>query len=303
MDHNELLQCDDELRLHPIMACIEDALASSDAFVFADHLPLYETIFKSDLALQALKLSLQKIAANPDYQLPRFVMEGTVLGWTILATEHFRVSIGVRHSAWAGVENGVAPDVEAPSNPEQPKMEPYPFDLFLGILSVPELAVERYAVVPPLDESEEHRLEYLSEQVMFAGDSMYLAAGTDLTLSRLKGSMVYMEITGNSRISLLPRFDPRDKRFCGWVSGDPTASRIEILTRVLADFDYQPGVEVVKRLTHHRDHHVRWNSMRHLLRMSAGAGVERVRGAVSSDPNPDLRAVASQVLAQLAAEA
>jgi len=300
VDHSKLVQCDDELRNHPIISLIQDELAGHEQFVFADHLPLYEAIFKSDLPIQSLKLSLNRIAANPDFQLDRFVMEGTILGWTVVTTDHFRVSIGVRRSTWAGVENGCQLNRDMLSDFSQTKMEPYPFDIFLGVLSASELVVERYSAISPGNESEEYRLEYHSKRTMIPGDSMYLAAGTDLTLSSLKGHMVYMEITGNPRISLLPRFDPRDKRFCGWISGDPTASRIEMLTRVLADFDYKPGVEAVEGLTHHRDHHVRWNSMRHLLRMDAEAGIKRVRSAVRSDPSQDLREVANQVLVQLA---
>ncbi len=303
MDHSELLQCDVELRAHPIIKRIEEELAAAQDFVFAEHLPLFEAIFQSDFAMLALKLSLNKIAANPDYQLGRFVMEGTILGWTLVSTEHFRVSIGIRRSTWAGVENGRPLNQDSSSTPNEPKMDPYPFDMFLGILSASELTVEKYTAVPPRDESEDYRLEYHSKRILTAGDSMYLAAGTDLTFSSLQGNMVYMEITGNPRISLLPRFDLHNKSFCGWISGDPTASRLEILTRVLADFDYKPGVEVVERLTHHQDHHVRWNSMRHLLRMDASAGIQRARSAACNDPNPDLREVANQVLAQLPTEA
>jgi len=301
VDQHPLIQCDDGLRSHPAMARIAAAIAGNEPFVFADHLPLFEAILRSDLALQAVKLALHGVANDPDYQLSRFVMEGLIRGWTIVATEHFRISIGYRSSIWRGAEIGRKIEAGAGRAPGGLKMEPQACDLFLGVLNVGELMIEKYVAVPPASENDDYRLEYQSTLRLHPGDSMFLAAGRDLTWSKLQGNLIYLEITGNPQINLLPRFDSVDKRFCGWISGDPVSSRLEMLTRVLADLNYPAGVGVIEKLTHHRDHHVRWNSMRHLLRMDSALGISRVKSAAHSDPHRDVREVANEVLSQLTA--
>lgn len=300
------IQCDEELVDHPAVQLIRETLSGLDSFEFADHISLFESILKSDLALQALKLGLRKVAQDDQYQLSHFVMEGLIRGWMIVATEHFRVSIGYRSSEWEGAEiassaqadaGPVPPDaVSDPALPSSLKMEPYPFDMFLGVLSVGQLDVDRYRLVEPAQEGGDHTLAFEGTVRMQPGSSMFLRAGHDLTFARLKGTFVYFEITGNPKARLLPRFDPVDHSFTGWISGDPTSSRIEILTRTIADFGYAPGAEVVGQLTHHVDHHVRWNSIRHLLRLDEVAGIERVRQAARHDNHADVREVAQLVL-------
>jgi hypothetical protein len=296
-----MIDCDEELLSHPIVDRVRSQIEGINDFRFLDHRPLFEAIFQSDFALRALKLALQRIAQNPDYQIGNFVMDGLVNGWSILATEHFRVSIGHRSADWPGFfYNPALHDRAAKGDAPTTKLEPYPFDLFLGVMAVGSLSLDRYTVVDAAAPGGVPSLEFAARHVLRAGDALLLKAGADVTYSELKGSFVYLEIAGLPTSRLLPRFDPKTRAFAGWISGDPTASRFELLTRTLADLDYKPGAAAMERLTEHRDHFVRWNTMRHLLRLDEDAGIRRVRHAAQSDAHADVRDIAARTLAAIA---
>ena len=291
-----MVSCDIELRDHQTVLQIEESLRDKTTFEFAENIPLLENITSSDLALCALKLALRKTINDADYQLPQFVMEGLVKGWTFLVTDHFAISIGVRSSERISPANFDTTHVSEPQ--VLPKIQPYPFDLFLGVVYAQDLEVQRYEVVEPQQAGDNLSIAYQSQRRLTTGDSMFLRAGVDVTVSHLQGTLVYMEITGRSTARVLPQFDPVSHALSGWISGDPMASRLELLTRVLVDFNYKGGTAEIMALTQHQDHYVRWNSIRHLLQLAPEVGLTRLREA-TGDAHPDVREVAEFTLARI----
>jgi len=287
--------CDAELRGHPTVLLIEDALRDVATFELADNVDLLHRIVASDLPLCALKVALRKALDDVDYQLPQFVMEGLIKGWTFLVTEYFAVSIGIR-----GTESGhqVQEKYVPPASSESIKIQPYPFDLYLGVIHAQQLQVDTYEVIDLKGIGNDPEIVFRSKQQLNAGEGMFLRAGSDVTISKLQGTLIYIEITGRSKARVLPQFDPVTHAFSGWISGDPIASRLELLTRVLADFNFKDGVQEIKELTKHRDHYVRWNSIRHLLRLAPQEGIAVLHEAVN-DAHPDVREVALLTLAHL----
>src|SRR5690606_37764820 len=91
---NPKIACDPALEGDPTIARIREALSAPGPFVFRDNLPLFREIFSSGIALRALRIALRRAVDDPDYQLPQFVMEGLIKGWTFLATEQFSISLG-----------------------------------------------------------------------------------------------------------------------------------------------------------------------------------------------------------------
>lgn len=287
--------CDEELRGHPTVLLIENALRNVPTFELGDNVDLLHRIVASDLPLSALKVALRKTLDDPDYQLPQFVMEGLIKGWTFLVTEYFAVSIGIRgtEASYQVPEKKIPP-----ASSESIKIQPYPFDLYLGVIHTQQLQVDTYEVVELKCDGDDPEIAFRSKQQLNAGDGMFLRAGVDVTISQLQGTLIYVEITGRSKVRVLPQFDPVTHRFTGWISGNPMASRLELLTRVLADFDFKDGVQEIMGLTKHQDHYVRWNSIRHLLRLAPEEGIAVLHEAVT-DAHPDVREVASLTLAHL----
>lgn len=293
---NPKIACDPALEGDPTIARIREALSAPGPFVFRDNLPLFREIFSSGIALRALRIALKRAVDDPDYQLPQFVMEGLIKGWTFLATEHFSISLGVRGSGPADADDVPLEDIP---DAQLPRIQPYPFDLFLGFLATGHLAMDRYRIVAPADEQGEYRLQHEGRLEVGSGDSMLLRAGEDVSVSRLRGSLVYMEITGNPQVAVLPQFDPKTLAFCGWISGDPVASRLELLTRTLVEFEHRGALEEMLAISRHRDHYVRWNTIRHLLRLDPDAGIVRLEEA-RRDDHPEVREAAELTLARLA---
>lgn len=294
-DGKDMMYCDEGIAEHPLVREIKNRTEGAETFVFSENLPFLERIVASDLPLQALKFALRNSKRDASYQLAKFVMEGSVKGWTFLTNDHFAISLGVREAA-KGVEDvdGMPEDLLQCA----PRLQPYPFDLFLGILHVDVLDLQEYRVIEPTREDQAHTLEVGGHRRMHSGSTMFLRAGRDVTVSTLKGALVYIEITGRTEVSILPQFDPATRAFCGWISGDPIASRLELLTRTLADFEHTASVPTIRKLTYHRDHYVRWNSVRHLLRLDMSDGVSRLRDALQ-DPHPEVREVAAVTLEQI----
>jgi hypothetical protein len=266
-------------------------------------------------------------------------MEEVLKGWTFLVTNQFAVSIGVRtpwRGAAAGTEahpvdyqpgddqpvddqpvddqpvddqtdndqsdsgqsGGESPPVRAAHGP---RLQPYPFDLFMGSLGGDSYDFERYSVAAPVSAAAEPALAWQARGRMHVGSSMLLRAGLDMVTSRLAGSLVYLEISGPVQCAILPQFDQITHRFAGWISGDSTASRLELLTRTLAEFEFQPAAPRLAALTRHRDHYVRWNSLRDLLRLDPELGLEHLQHALA-DEHAEIRELAGWTLGRVARE-
>jgi hypothetical protein len=291
-----LISCDEELRVHPDVALIEETLRGRGQFEFDQNLPFLRRLAVSGLPRAALKIALRKAAAQPDYQLPKFVMEGPLKGWTFLVTDHFAMSIGIRNpEPDAPVPIPSIPPNDAPV----PKLQPYPFDLMFGILHAGTVDMQHYTVRPAPSLSEDPSLCFVRNLKLSTGDSLFIRAGSDLTISHIKGTLVYLEITGPLTQRVLPQFDAVTLQPCGWISGDPTASRLELLTRTLVELEHSDGLPEVLALTWHEDHYVRWNSIRHLLCLSLESGMPRLYQACD-DSHPDVREAARATLAALA---
>jgi len=290
-----IIECEAGLRDHPQVREIEQELMTSAGRRFADRLPVFERVLHSTLPLDALKLALQRIAAEPDHQLSRFVLDGVIKGWTFLVTSEFALSIGVRGApqvlaqAQAQAQAQTAPGAG-------PKLQPYPFDLFLGHLAGAPYGLQCYTVLS--SESPLPALQWQSARQMAQGSSLFLRAGVDVVSSKLEGALVFLEITGPSGVRILPQFDPETLAFSGWVSGDATASRLELLTRTLAEFNHRPAAARLAALARHQDHYVRWNSLRHLLRIDAASGLRELQRA-GSDPHPEIRELAGSLLERM----
>jgi hypothetical protein len=284
------LSCDPELRDHAVVAEVEKKL-SNRVFSFREELSWLCGLSTGPLAMAALKVALRRVERDPNYQLPLFVMEGLVRGWTFLLTDHFSMSIGVRTSR---ADSPVALPAQRRLTSTL-KIQPYPYDILLGILHAPSLEMQHMSVVPCTALGGEPSLNIGSRHSVQPGDTVFLRGGHDMSVSTLDGALVYVEITAPSTHRILPQFDPETHAFSGWVSGDPTASRLELLTRVIADFKHAEAVPQLIQLAGHEDHYVRWNTVRHLLRVDTAAGMQQLRVAVN-DSHPDVRDAACRTM-------
>lgn len=290
-----ILECYEELRDHPQVLEIEAALRDESSSGFAERAPLFERILASTLPLVAVKAALARMAADPDYQLQHFVMEEVLKGWTFLLTTQFALSIGVRGRPCESVRA-----VPEAANTHGPRLQPYPFDLFIGCLGGDPFEMQCYTVGARTDPESPPTLHWQWERRITPGASAMLRAGMDMVTSQLNGPLVYLEIAAPATSRILPRFNQQTLEFTGWVSGDATASRLELLTRTLAEFDHKPAAARLAALTAHEDHYVRWNSMRHLLRLDAELGIQQLRRA-GSDSNAEIRQLSASALHQIGA--
>ena len=288
--NSTLVECDFLLRTHPDVGVIERRLRSP--FDYRSNIEWLRGLATGSLANAALRIALHHMHLDSDYQLPRFVMEGLTRGWTFLKTEHFSISLGVRRSQPdAPVEVAVTAGAESVAV----RLQPYPYDLVLGILHADKLDMQVFSVLDCVDADELPKIVPTSTQRLEQGSSIYLEAGRDVTISSLHGALIYVEVTGASSVRLLPQFDAKSLQFSGWISGDPVASRIELLTRMLTDFEYKPAGSLLLSLSHHQDHFVRWNSIRHLLRLDPEVGQPRLFEALSDD-HPEVRDAAQRTI-------
>lgn len=287
---------DERLADHPAVAEIRERLSRALPFEFWANIDLFQEIARSDLAIEAVRLGLGRIRENADYQLPAFTMEGLVKGWRVLQTPYFGVSVGYRAVEWGGLQYG-APVPSLAERPScRPQLQPYPFDIFIAFLRARPFESDLYRVREADADGVPRGLERMEKRSMAAGDSLALHAGIDVAITRHQGAYVYLEISSNPAVAILPRFDAETKLFSGWISGDPAASRIELLTRTLAEFRFADGAPVIEAISRHRDHHVRWNAMRHLLRLEPAQGALRISEAAVEDCHPEVRLAARETL-------
>jgi hypothetical protein len=194
--------------------------------------------------------------------------------------------------------------------PRPAKIHSLPEHLMLGVLGPAPLAIDVYREAPAYPGEVFDRalsLEGRESRVLAPGDVACLHAGRDVLLPMNRNETTLALVLASDRVERQRRvYTVETGRAEGVVSADPTASRLEFAARILAELGAGEGsrdaaAEGLHRLCEHPAHFVRWTALRSLFRVDAGAGIARLRRALT-DPHPHVRAAAARAVARIRAD-
>lgn len=289
-----------KIRNHPAINHIRKRLDADTDFQFSEYLDDFEKIQKSDFLQQVIQFELETLKEYPSHQLAHFNDQGAIRGWPIITTKHFTIGVGI-HNPKDIVNLSEERPVEYQS---RLSIQPRANDIYVGFIKSLNCSYKLYEV-PPCDDNTPLQpgatLKLIREQDAIEGESVYIPAGTIVpTIHINDGYLVYMEIAGNPTRSCVPVFDSKSLTYCGLIGGDPKSSRIGLMTKLLKEFNYVDAIPTMTQIAQHKDHFVRWETIRHVLCMDYKAGMELVEKALH-DPHPHVRMAAAQTLKQLQA--
>jgi hypothetical protein len=93
-------------------------------------------------------------------------------------------------------------------------------------------------------------------------------------------------------------YDAATLGFIGASSTDEAASRIQMMASLLRAMEREDALPLLEAALADAQFHTRWHLMREMLAMDATFALPPLRRMAASDPNPDVRAAAADVLAR-----
>ncbi|RDS82761.1 HEAT repeat domain-containing protein [Dyella monticola] len=280
-----LIIIDEFVRSHPIVSEIEARADSEIPFNFASERVFLTKIAESGLAQYAVRQALIHASKSDDFQLSNFSMTGSIQLWTLLVTNLFAMNIVIRDPSTdaQNIGNGSRPSF---------RIQPYASDVFIHTIKADGALLHQYrtgeAGAPP-------SLVKSGQQKLANGVSMLIPAMTQAVSFETEDVLITLEIIGPTKQTVLPMFDSDSLRLSGYISTDPTASRLELLTYTLAEFRDVESFEQIAALTDHREHYVRWNAARHLLRIDPSRARHYVEKALG-DTHEEVRDAAQTTM-------
>jgi hypothetical protein len=98
-------------------------------------------------------------------------------------------------------------------------------------------------------------------------------------------------------------YDYRTLAFVGASSTDEASSRMQMMLALLRTLDRRDSVPMFRELLAAEHFYTRWETMRELLALDAGAALPHLRIMAEADPHPEVREAAAQTLERFFAEA
>ena len=110
--------------------------------------------------------------------------------------------------------------------------------------------------------------------------------------------IVYLHATTASGAApLAVEYDDRTMRFAGASSTDEAGSRAQLMLSLLRTMERSDALPVFLDMLRHRHFYARWQAMRELLALDAGAALPHLRDMAERDVHPEVRAAAAATLA------
>lgn len=289
-----------KIRNHPVISQIRKRLDVETNFQFSEYLDDFRNLQQSDFLQQIIQFELETLKEYPKHQLAHFNDQGAVRGWPIITTEHFTIGIGI-HNPEDIVNLSEEKPAEYVSNLT---IQPRSSNTYLGFIKAVNCNYKLYEV-PPHDDNTPlqsgAKLSLIREKSARDGDNVYIPAGVIVpTIHITDGYLVYMEISGKPQRSCVPLFDSKTFVYRGLIGGDPKSSRIGLMTKLLKEFNHQEAIPTMVKIAQHKDHFVRWETIRHVLCMDYNVGMQLAEQALQ-DPHPHVRMAAAQTLKQFKA--
>lgn len=280
---SDVYVCDTALKGHRDLNALVARLAADKHRSFRDALPALVEFSRSAFLKDALISLVRRVHIDESFQLSRFTQEGQLSGFVLASGAKLSINLGLLGPS-APIRDG------QPASREL-TLSPFPADCYTFAVAADGVEQVRYR----LADEQDPILVRISAGTVRAGDHWLQEAKRDLATHIVRGHFVYLEISTSVSAPILPVFDATSLQRVGWRSADSISSRIELLTRTLAEFGYRRAVPQLLNLAHHRDHHVRWGTIRHLLRIDPIAGRASV-AAATNDEHPDVRGAARRTL-------
>ena len=254
-----MITVEDFVRDHPVMEDIEARVSTGEAIDFASETAFLEKIVNSGIATHAVNAALRRMSDDEDFQLGNFILAGSVQVWTFVTTPLFSVGVVIRDPAMDETRT----EADAP---RIYRVQPNSSNTYIHVLHGNRAALNHYRVH---DTGADPSLVAAGRTPLVPGTSVLVPACTHAVSFDTQDVLITMDITGPVKSATMPMFDSETLSLRGYISTDPTASRLELFTYTLAEFRDTESFGVVAGLTDHRDHYVRWNATRHLLRIDA----------------------------------
>ncbi len=119
-------------------------------------------------------------------------------------------------------------------------------------------------------------------------------------IERLGGSMVLLQATiATDQAPLSVEYDSATGAYLGCSATGDSSSRIQMITTLLRKLDHQAAFPAIAAFLDHPDFFVRWHVMKELLGLDAQAALPHLKRMAATDPHPDPRRAARQVLDRL----
>jgi hypothetical protein len=281
----EMIHIDEFVQGHPATADIEARVATKQPLDFEAERMFLKKIAESGFAQYAVSQALKRVSQSDDFQLSNFIVAGSVQIWPFMITDLFAMSLVIRDPAMdaKNLVSGETPPF---------RIQPYPYDAFIQVVQGSEATLHQYRVS---ETGTKPSLVKCGEVNLLTGVCVLVPAATHAVSFETENLLITLEVTGPITHTIMPMFDSASLGLDGYISTDPTASRLELLTYTLAEFRNRDSFDRVATLTEHREHYVRWNATRHLLRIDANRARPYVEKALA-DVHEEVRDAAQATL-------
>ncbi len=133
------------------------------------------------------------------------------------------------------------------------------------------------------------------------GDWVRMAGGEEtIIFDSCERSFTMLQISlRDGRSPVVPEYEVSSRRLVACSASDQKSSRLQMLSSLVRLLDGPASPELQDRLTRHRDHFVRWHTMREWLSKNAEEARPRLEEMAVSDPNPQVRQTAAMTIEML----
>lgn len=133
------------------------------------------------------------------------------------------------------------------------------------------------------------------------GDEIRMAGGREtVVFESCDSSFTMLQIsTRETRSPVVPEYEVSSQRLIACSAADQKSSRLQMLSSLVRILNGPASPALQDRLTRHKDHFVRWHTMREWVCKNTEEARPRLEEMAASDPNPQVRAAAATTLTML----
>ena len=145
------------------------------------------------------------------------------------------------------------------------------------------------------------RCRRLSERAIQDGEILVMDGRyQSFIIESASANLVVLQATVKpDRAPVAVEYDRNTGEYLGCSAADDSASRIQMITTLLRKLDWVAAFPVIAEFLDHPNFFVRWHVMRELLGLDAQRALPSLHRMAESDPHPETRRAAQQVLERL----
>lgn len=288
------LKVHESYREHELLNKMLGGFSHIENYLFWDHLPKFQELLLSDFIQFALEKEANAFLQEDFYQLPLFFNTNRAKGWIVLNTPYFKLSTYnfdqklVQKHRFANKDKSFSLQVA-----------PQDQILYFSKGANTELDIYEIENISP-EKPAGTGIRLKDSLVIKDGQFVYVEAGKHaLHYKKVVQDVTYHEISSvKSDLRVIGEYSLKSKELIGVSAANLSSSRAEMFSEMVANFGHRPSIPVLKKLSAHKDHFVRWSAATSLYSLDANEGKEMIRH-LTNDPNIDVKETAKQCISML----